>query len=101
MKHSVLSYAAAAVAFVSFFAAPASSRAEDPPTSDSTKLAVVPGDTPIDYGADPLRFLENDRVKLGLDLSLGGAVTYLEDKANKSGNMINSFDWGRSPLYRA
>ncbi|MBQ2555294.1 MAG: hypothetical protein II561_01970 [Thermoguttaceae bacterium] len=95
MKHSVLSYAAAAVAFLTLFAAPASIRAEDPPTSDSTKLAVVPGDTPIDYGADPLRFLENDRVKLGLDLSLGGAVTYLEDKANKSGNMINSFDWGR------
>ncbi len=42
-----------------------------------------------------MRYLENDRVKLGIDLSLGGAVTYLADKANGGENMINSYDWGR------
>ncbi|MDD3469164.1 MAG: hypothetical protein PHE53_04175 [Thermoguttaceae bacterium] len=42
-----------------------------------------------------MRYLENDRVKLGIDLSIGGAVTYLADKANGGENMINSCDWGR------
>ncbi|MBQ3821418.1 MAG: hypothetical protein II807_00020, partial [Thermoguttaceae bacterium] len=82
----------AALAF--FLALPFVSRAAaDEPSG--VKLTIMPGDKPIDYGAEPMRYLENGRVKLGLDLSLGGAVTYLEDKANKSGNMINSYDWGR------
>ncbi|MBP5621745.1 MAG: hypothetical protein J6X44_07000 [Thermoguttaceae bacterium] len=59
------------------------------------KVVNVPGDSVFDYGTEPIRYLENDRVKLGLNMELGGAVTYLEDKANKSGNMINSCDWGR------
>ena len=47
-----------------------------------------------------MRYLENDRVKVGIDLSVGGAVTFLADKsdANENGellNMINSCDWGR------
>jgi hypothetical protein len=42
-----------------------------------------------------MRYLENDRVKLGIDLQLGGAVTYLSDKDNGGDNMINSADWGR------
>ncbi|MEI6646233.1 MAG: hypothetical protein WCP12_09355 [bacterium] len=48
-----------------------------------------------DYGADPMRYLSNSRLRLGVDLSLGGAVTVLEDKANGDANMINSHDWGR------
>lgn len=46
-------------------------------------------------GEDPVRYLENGRLKLGINLNAGGAVTYLEDKVNHSGNMINSSDWGR------
>lgn len=42
-----------------------------------------------------MRYLENDRIKLGIDLSIGGAVTYLSDKDNGGKNMINSADWGR------
>lgn len=49
----------------------------------------------FDYGADPMRYLSNSRLRLGVDLSLGGAVTVLEDKANGGANMINSHDWGR------
>jgi hypothetical protein len=49
----------------------------------------------FDYGADPMRYLSNARLRLGVDLSLGGAVTVLEDKANGGANMINSHDWGR------
>ncbi len=42
-----------------------------------------------------MRYLENGRLKLGIDLSIGGAVTYLTDQINGGENMINSFDWGR------
>lgn len=59
------------------------------------KVVNIPGDTIFDYGKESIRYLENARVKLGLNMMLGGAVTYLEDKINNSGNMINSFDWGR------
>jgi hypothetical protein len=48
-----------------------------------------------DFGKDPMRYLENSRLRLGVDLSLGGAVTLLEDKKNGNVNMINSHDWGR------
>ena len=48
-----------------------------------------------DYGDEPMRYLKNDRVTLGIDLSIGGAVTWLSDEANGGGNMINSSDWGR------
>lgn len=47
------------------------------------------------YAEENMRFLENERVKLGIDLSLGGAVTYLSDSENGGKNMINSYDWGR------
>jgi hypothetical protein len=40
-------------------------------------------------------YIKNGRVKLGVDLTLGGAVTYLSDEANGGKNMINSYDWGR------
>ncbi len=42
-----------------------------------------------------MRYLENGRIKLGIDLDLGGAVTFLSDQANGGENMINSADWGR------
>lgn len=48
-----------------------------------------------DVGKDPMRYIENDRLKIGINLGAGGAVTFLEDKACESGNMINSYDWGR------
>jgi hypothetical protein len=47
------------------------------------------------YGNESMRYLANGRLRLGIDLSLGGAVTVLEDKANGGANMINSHDWGR------
>jgi len=42
-----------------------------------------------------MEYIENDRIRLGINLSIGGAVTYLSDKLNGGQNMINSFDWGR------
>jgi hypothetical protein len=41
-----------------------------------------------------MSFLDNGRVRLGVDLNLGGAVTYLSASGNDL-NLINSWDWGR------
>ncbi len=59
------------------------------------KYVSKPGEKYFDFGDEPIRYIENDRVKVGFNLAIGGAVVYLEDKKNNSGNMINSFDWGR------
>ena len=39
-------------------------------------------------------YLENDQVRIGMDLALGGAVTFLSSK-ERPGNLINSADLGR------
>ena len=44
-------------------------------------------------GDEYLAFIENDHIRLGINLALGGAVTYLAEKGGK--NLINSHDWGR------
>lgn len=41
-----------------------------------------------------MSYLDNGKIRLGVDLSIGGAVTDLSDSGT-SVNMINSFDWGR------
>ncbi|MDO5309282.1 MAG: hypothetical protein Q4G03_07295 [Planctomycetia bacterium] len=63
--------------------------------SSTPKYTSLPGEEYFDFGNEPIRYIENDRVKLGFNLAIGGAVVYLEDKLNNSGNMINSCDWGR------
>ena len=41
---------------------------------------------------DNLVFIENEYIRIGANLSLGGALTHLSELGGK--NMINSFDWG-------
>ncbi len=41
-----------------------------------------------------MSYLDNGEIRLGVDLSKGGAVTYLADSESKE-NVINSWDWGR------
>ena len=51
---------------------------------------------------DPLRntipermsYLDNGSIRIGVNLSIGGAITYLAE-SDKLVNMINSHDWGR------
>ena len=38
-------------------------------------------------------FLENDHLRVGIDLEIGGAITYLAPRGDE--NMINNFDYGR------
>ncbi len=57
----------------------------------------------MEYNVDLLRgdilneenilYIQNDLIKLGLNLELGGAVTYFAEHGRR--NMINSQDWGR------
>lgn len=42
---------------------------------------------------DNLLFIENDHLRLGANLSLGGALTHLSEKGKE--NLINNYDWGR------
>ncbi len=44
--------------------------------------------------APNMTFLDNGEVRIGMDLALGGAVTFLSSKAHP-GNIINSADLGR------
>lgn len=51
----------------------------------------------IGYGAMPepkMTYLDNGEVRIGMDLALGGAVTFLSSK-DHPGNIINSADLGR------
>jgi len=41
-----------------------------------------------------MSFIENGQVKVGVDLNLGGAITYIADVKNQE-NVINNTDWGR------
>jgi hypothetical protein len=41
-----------------------------------------------------VEYLDNGLIRIGIDLSIGGAITYFADK-QKGINMVNSHDWGR------
>jgi hypothetical protein len=41
-----------------------------------------------------MSYLDNGKIRLGVDLSKGGAVTYLANVETRE-NLINSWDWGR------
>ncbi len=42
-----------------------------------------------------MSYIENGNIRLGIDLNLGGAITYLAPATNYELNAINSSDWGR------
>lgn len=48
----------------------------------------------VDDHQAKMSFLDNGTIKLGVDLNLGGAVTYLS-RSQDDLNVINSWDWGR------
>jgi hypothetical protein len=55
--------------------------------------AVLVAAAPKDH-KPKMSYLDNGTIKLGVDLNLGGAVTYLS-KSKEELNVINSWDWGR------
>jgi hypothetical protein len=44
-------------------------------------------------GEAKMTYIENDQIRLGANLSIGGSITYLSTRTGP--NMINSHDWGR------
>lgn len=52
--------------------------------------AVSAGEGAIEH----MRYLDNGTIRVGIDLDLGGAITYLS-KSGSDVNLINSYDWGR------
>lgn len=64
-----------------------------PTTSPATRPAGKPGgrrDVPA-----RMSFISNDRVRLGIDLALGGAITHLSPAGAPDRNVVNSHDLGR------
>jgi hypothetical protein len=41
-----------------------------------------------------MRYLSNEKIKVGIDMNLGGAITWLSSLQDNI-NMINNWDWGR------
>lgn len=42
-----------------------------------------------------MSYLDNGSVRIGVDLDIGGAITFLSDAKTPDENIINSHDWGR------
>lgn len=57
---------------------------DDPAAIAKRKAAHVP----------KMSYLDNGAVKVGVDLNLGGAITYLS-ASGKDANVVNNWDWGR------
>ncbi|NQU49624.1 MAG: hypothetical protein HQ519_13320 [Planctomycetes bacterium] len=51
---------------------------------------ALPGQQPAE---EKLSFIENEQLRLGVNLAIGGSITFLS--SNGGPNMINSHDWGR------
>lgn len=56
-------------------------------------LALV-AQTPQRDSLDGMSYLSNQKIRVGVDLHLGGSITYVTD-ARKLENVVNNKDWGR------
>ena len=71
-------------------AGPAGSPATAPATTRPARKPGTRKDVP-----PRMSFLANDQLKLGMDLSLGGAITHLSSAGEPTKNLVNSWDLGR------
>ena len=63
--------------------------------SAGTATAADERVVPVKERTPQMSYLENDSIRLGVDLNIGGAITYLAPATNHNLNVINSSDWGR------
>jgi hypothetical protein len=68
---------------------PSGSKEPDEPTNSDEPTTSDPSTL------EPMQYIGNKRITLGIDLRIGGAVTVLIDNNASALNMINSYDWGR------
>ena len=71
-----------------------SARAETASPAKAPHVATTPLDSKKERPISGVSYLSNGVIKVGVDLDLGGAITYLS-KADNDVNLVNSFDWGR------
>lgn len=57
--------------------------------------SAAPPASPRTAHVPQMSYIENGDIRLGIDLNLGGAITYLAPATNHELNLINSHDWGR------
>ncbi|QHW00809.1 hypothetical protein [Spirosoma endbachense] len=62
-----------------------------PPTTPTNPGNLPPQTQPV---AQNRLFIGNDKIRLAIDLNMGGAINYLSE-AGSSENMVNNYDWGR------
>ena len=55
---------------------------------------VWAGQNSIEPTGEKMSFLDNGTIRLGVNLNLGGSITYLADADDRT-NIINNHDWGR------
>lgn len=55
---------------------------------------ICAGQNPTDPDGEKMSFLDNGIIRLGVNLDLGGSITYLADARDRK-NIINNHDWGR------
>jgi hypothetical protein len=62
------------------------------------RIAMVAGllfNLPFTVIAEPnISYLDNQSIRIGINLDMGGAITFLADSKTKQ-NLVNSFDCGR------
>ena len=58
------------------------------PSTVETEPEDEPQDFPVYDGGD-MQFIENEFIRVGIDLNVGGAITYVADKSNNI-NIINN-----------
>ena len=58
-------------------------------------LSVLVGSVALGVaGEERMSFIDNGQIRVGVDLSIGGAITHVSDLA-RGEDLINSHDWGR------
>jgi len=60
----------------------------------STALLITVSLTTAAADFSGMGYLDNGTIRLGINLDIGGAITYLSESGTEE-NMINSHDWGR------
>lgn len=61
-----------------------------------TTAPAASAESPGRHHTPQMSYVDNGVIRLGIDLNLGGAITYLSlSGTNPALNVINSYDWGR------
>lgn len=63
-------------------------------TAITNAAAVWAGQTSSEPAGEKMSFVDNGTIRLGVNLNLGGSITYLADADDRT-NIINHHDWGR------